>query len=44
VFFGLMTSKEFIETRAKAIYNTWGKNVSGRLAFFSSEGSICDGE
>lgn len=44
VFIGVMTSKDFLETRAKAVYNTWGKLVPGRIAFFSSEGSTCDGK
>lgn len=44
VFVGVMTSKDFLETRAKAVYNTWGKSVPGRIAFFSSEGSSCDGK
>lgn len=44
VFVGVMTSKDFLESRAKAVYNTWGKLVPGRIAFFSSEGSSCDGK
>jgi len=44
VFVGVMTSKDFLETRAKAVYNTWGKLVPGRIAFFSSEGSFSDGK
>lgn len=43
VFVGVMSSKDFLETRAKAVYETWGKSVPGRIAFFSSEGSSCDG-
>lgn len=42
VFVGVMTSKEFLIDRAKAVYDTWGKEVPGRLAFFSSEGSYSD--
>lgn len=38
-----MTAKGFIDKRAKAVYNTWGKNVPGRIAFFSSEGSTSEG-
>lgn len=38
-----MTAKGFIDKRAKAVYNTWGKNVPGRIAFFSSEGSTSAG-
>jgi hypothetical protein len=44
VFVGVMTSKDFLESRARAVYNTWGKLVPGRIAFFSSEGSTCDGK
>ncbi|XP_013109906.2 chondroitin sulfate synthase 1 [Stomoxys calcitrans] len=42
VFVGVMTAKNFIEGRAKAVYDTWGKEVPGRIAFFSSEGSFSD--
>lgn len=42
VFVGVMTAKEFLTDRAKAVYDTWGKEVPGRLAFFSSEGSYSD--
>lgn len=42
LFVGVMTAKEFLNDRAKAVYDTWGKEVPGRLAFFSSEGSIAD--
>lgn len=38
-----MTAKDFLNDRAKAVYDTWGKEVPGRLAFFSSEGSQADG-
>ncbi|XP_037937299.1 chondroitin sulfate synthase 1 [Teleopsis dalmanni] len=39
VFVGVMTAKSFIDGRAKAVYDTWGKEVPGRIAFFSSEGT-----
>lgn len=42
VFVGVMTAKEFLTDRAVAVYNTWGKEVPGRMAFFSSEGSYSD--
>lgn len=42
VFVGVMTAKNFIEGRAKAVYDTWGKEVPGRIAFFSAEGSYSD--
>lgn len=42
VFVGVMTAKSFLEGRARAVYDTWGKEVPGRMAFFSSEGSYSD--
>ena len=36
LFIGVMTSKDFINTRAKALFQTWGQSVPGRLIFFSS--------
>lgn len=44
VFIGVMTAKDFLKVRANAVYNTWGKSVTGKIAFFSSEGSYSDGE
>lgn len=43
LFVGVMTAKEFLAGRAVAVYDTWGREVPGRLAFFSSEGSHADG-
>ena len=34
-----MTSKDFLNTRAKAIFETWGKHVPGKIVFFAPEGS-----
>ncbi|KAL9953331.1 hypothetical protein ACROYT_G040732 [Oculina patagonica] len=31
-----MTAERFLETRAKAVFDTWGRNVAGKLTFFSS--------
>lgn len=42
VFVGVMTAKVFLQGRAKAVYDTWGKDVPGHIAFFSSEGSSSD--
>ncbi|XP_043065786.1 chondroitin sulfate synthase 1 [Drosophila bipectinata] len=42
VFVGVMTAKNFLEGRARAVYDTWGKEVPGRIAFFSSEGSYSE--
>lgn len=44
LFVGVMTAKDFLKGRAKAVFDTWGKEVPGRLAFFSSEGSTSDGK
>lgn len=42
LFVGVMTAKPFLGGRARAVYDTWGKDVPGRIAFFSSEGSRSD--
>ena len=39
LFVGVMTAAQYLETRAKAAYETWGSAVPGKIAFFSSEGS-----
>lgn len=39
LFVGVMTAKPFLAGRARAVYDTWGRDVPGRIAFFSSEGS-----
>ena len=36
LFVGVMTSKAFVNTRARALFQTWGIKVPGKLAFFSS--------
>lgn len=36
LFVGVLTAEQLVETRAKAVYDTWGKNVPGKLTFFSS--------
>uniref|UniRef100_A0A182Q9N3 Hexosyltransferase n=1 Tax=Anopheles farauti TaxID=69004 RepID=A0A182Q9N3_9DIPT len=40
VFVGVMTAKEFLQGRARAVYETWGKRVPGKVAFFSSQDSV----
>ncbi|XP_076241856.1 chondroitin sulfate synthase isoform X1 [Calliopsis andreniformis] len=40
VFVGVMTAGKYLDTRAKAVYETWGKELPGKIAFFSSESSI----
>lgn len=39
VFVGVMTAAKYLETRAKSVYDTWGKQIPGKMAFFSSEHS-----
>lgn len=37
---GVMTASKYLETRAKAVYDTWGQEVPGKIIFFSSETSF----
>ncbi|XP_054714814.1 chondroitin sulfate synthase 1-like [Uloborus diversus] len=39
IFIGVMTAQKYLDTRALAIHNTWGKTVPGKLIFFSSSSS-----
>ncbi|XP_015599043.1 chondroitin sulfate synthase 1 isoform X2 [Cephus cinctus] len=39
VFVGVMTAQKYLDTRAKAVYETWVSSLPGRMAFFSSESS-----
>lgn len=39
VFVGVMTAQKYLDTRAKAVYETWGKELPGKIVFFSSESS-----
>nr|XP_022906021.1 chondroitin sulfate synthase 1 isoform X1 [Onthophagus taurus] len=39
LFVGVMTAAGYLDNRAETVYNTWGKEVPGKIAFFSSEGS-----
>ena len=34
---GVMTADKYIGTRAKAVYETWGSQVPGKLLFFTSD-------
>ena len=36
---GVLTAKQFIDSRALTIYKTWAKDVDGHIIFFSSENS-----
>ncbi|XP_050695418.1 chondroitin sulfate synthase 1-like isoform X2 [Eriocheir sinensis] len=42
VFVGVMTANKYLDNRAKAVYETWGKQLPGKIAFFSSETSTTD--
>lgn len=42
LFVGIMTASRYLDTRAKAVYNTWGREVPGKVMFFSSEYSISE--
>ncbi|XP_068242080.1 chondroitin sulfate synthase 1 [Palaemon carinicauda] len=44
VFVGVMTASMYLNTRAKAVYETWGRELPGRIAFFTSEASISVGD
>lgn len=43
VFVGVMTAEQYLTTRARAVYETWGQELPGRIAFFSSEVSRAPG-
>ncbi|XP_041373470.1 chondroitin sulfate synthase 1-like [Gigantopelta aegis] len=38
LFVGVMTTRKNLETKAKAIFDTWGQHVPGRLVFFVGTG------
>lgn len=40
VLIAVMTSKEFLTTRAPTVARTWADKVPGQVIFFSSEGSV----
>ena len=42
LFAGVMTAEKFLDTRAKAVFETWGKVIPGKVIFFSSSGSRRD--
>ncbi|XP_043194564.1 chondroitin sulfate synthase 1-like isoform X1 [Amphibalanus amphitrite] len=39
LFVGVMTADKFLDSRAVAVYDTWGQTVPGSLEFFTSETS-----
>ncbi|XP_048484446.1 chondroitin sulfate synthase 1 [Plutella xylostella] len=43
VLVGVMTAAQYLDTRARAVHETWARDLPGRLAFFSSEGSRAPG-
>ncbi|XP_068622557.1 chondroitin sulfate synthase 1 [Battus philenor] len=43
VFVGVMTAEQYLDTRARAVFDTWGQDLPGRIAFFSSEVSRAPG-
>lgn len=36
---GVMTAKQFIDSRALSIWKTWARDLDGHVVFFSSSGS-----
>ena len=40
LFVGVMTAQKYLSTRATAVYETWGRELPGRIAFFTSATSI----
>ncbi len=39
VFVGIMTAQKYLDTRAKSVYETWGRALPGKMSFFSGSGS-----
>ena len=37
IFVGVMTTEQFLQTRAQAVFDTWGKNIAGKLTLFTSD-------
>ena len=37
LFVGVMTADKYISTRARAVYETWGHRVPGKLIFFTAD-------
>lgn len=35
IFIAVMTSEKYITTRARGVWETWGRNIPGRLVFFT---------
>ncbi|XP_026686123.1 chondroitin sulfate synthase 1-like, partial [Diaphorina citri] len=39
LFVGVMTANSYLNTRATSVYDTWARDIPGRVAFFTSESS-----
>lgn len=39
LFIGVSTADKFLNTRCKALYDSWGKHINGKLVFFASQNS-----
>ena len=39
ILVGVLTARKYLDTRAKAVYETWGQNVPGKILFFGAENS-----
>ncbi|KAI8507317.1 Chondroitin sulfate synthase 1 [Branchiostoma belcheri] len=39
IYVGVMTAKKYLNSRALATYETWGKQISGKVEFFSATDS-----
>ncbi len=40
LFVGVITAQKYLDTRATAVFETWGKEIPGKVAFFSSAASV----
>ncbi|CAH1231819.1 CHSY3 [Branchiostoma lanceolatum] len=36
LFIGVLTAKKYLQSRVEAVYETWGKQVPGKIEFFSA--------
>lgn len=39
LYVGVMTARKYLNSRARAVYESWGKEVPGDIGFYSSENS-----
>ncbi len=39
ILIGVMTAQKYLDTRTKSLHETWGRNVPGKISFFSRSGS-----